>query len=90
MCNIMPEEFESVPINEVRKLARKSIEDNMHVMNALADYDNREHTLMTAQPVNRYFTIRESSAIKTLNYTDSVTVIATSTGDINTYNAKAD
>lgn len=83
--------FETVPVDEIRRRARKAVEDNMDIMNALAEYDKREEGVMTAQAVGQYFTIKQTTGMNNLYSTGSVDVIKTSiTQNLKTEFVKAD
>jgi 3'-phosphoadenosine 5'-phosphosulfate sulfotransferase len=48
----------SIPVDEVRKLAKVALSDNMDIMVALGDFDKREEGVMKAQPTGHYFTLK--------------------------------
>ena len=44
----MTKEPENIPMNELRKLAEVALIDNMNIMVALSNYDNRDEGVTTA------------------------------------------
>jgi hypothetical protein len=74
----MPERSENVSIEEVRNLATTSIEENLAILNALAEYDKRQEGNLIDQAVDQYFTIKGATGMNVLNYSNSVDVIETS------------
>ncbi|HEX9320250.1 MAG TPA: hypothetical protein VF884_15050 [Nitrososphaeraceae archaeon] len=66
----------SIPLDEVKKLADVALTENTNIMVALSDFDKREEGVMNAQPVGHYFTLKlVTGMLGTYNTTGSVQVI---------------
>ncbi len=74
----MAKKPENVPIDELRKLAEVALIDNMNIMVALSDYDNRDEGVTTAQPIGHYFTLKRGTGTIKSYVTDSVKVFRNS------------
>ena len=87
----MREEPESIPIDEISNISAIATRENIALLKALAEFDERDEGALTGQLVGQYFTLRlETGSVIGLLSTEKIGVLkASSTNKFETNVVKA-